>query len=82
MNARGVIERLGRTTPAQVEALALLQRLYAGQGPPTIEAMLEQAPAVEAALLQAERIETSSERIVRGCLKLKPTPASSPPAGF
>jgi hypothetical protein len=83
---RHLINTLYRLQPTEVEAITLLDQLthLETEEPARLDAMrlLAMTSAIEAALQQAERISTDSQRIVRQCLALTPIPHPKVPLGF
>lgn len=83
---RHLIIALYRLNPTEIEAITLLDQISSLETEETskLDAMrlLAMTPAIEAALQQAERISTDSQRIVRQCLDLTPIPHPKVPLGF
>lgn len=83
---RHLIAALYRLNPTEIEAITLLDQISRLETEETskLDAMrlLAMTPAIEAALQQAERISTDSQRIVRQCLDLTPIPHPKVPFGF
>jgi hypothetical protein len=75
-----VVEALLRVRLAEVEALALLERLETETLTP--EGLLALGPELERACAEAERLAEDTGKVVRRCLALNPTPGPSLPLGF
>jgi PRTRC genetic system protein C len=72
------------TNPTRFQASETLAELLATEEAGSLRAdqLLAQAPRIEAALQQAERISQQSQRMVAQCLRLKPVPWPKIPLGF
>ena len=83
---RRLIAALYRLQPTELQAIALLDEITAVETDDKLKLdagrLLALTPEIESALQQAERISTTSQRIVKQCLQLTAVPHPKVPLGF